>query len=415
MANTYSFVVVGGGIIGLTIALSLQEQQIDTLIIEKNEIGSGASSGNAGHLATEQVFPVADPSIIKKLPRMLLDPLGPLHLDCRYIFHLMPWAIKLLGNMRHTQFQHIHKQLTLLNSVSLSAWQAFGAKWNLMPRLNFNGSLLLAETASSVDKLQKHGQYLQQLGIDNVWLNQRELSEKEPALADNQLGALFYPQTGHIDNLEAMHQQLKNHFIALGGQIHEHTTVHQLRKINRQHIQIECASKVIDAHHIVIASGAYSKPLAKMLSGIDVPLETERGYHLMLPEETGTLSIPVSSADRHFIMTPMEHGLRLAGTVEYGGLDLPANMNRAKNFLPLAQPMLKHQLKQQHATEWLGFRPTLADSLPIIDKQENCYYAFGHQHLGLTHAAITAEMIVAMHLNQPTPIDGSSFSLNRFK
>lgn len=415
MATLYPFAIVGGGIIGLSIALALKENQIDVLLIEKNEIGSGASSGNAGHLATEQVFPVADISVLKKIPRMLVDPLGPLRLDYRYLLPLMPWAVKLLGNMRPKKAHLIHQHLVQLNAAALPAWQAFSKKWGIEQWLVLNGSLLLAETESSVKQLQKHGEYLNSIGIENTWLNQQTLFDKEPALTDKQLGALYYPLTGHITDLDALHKQLKKSLIALGGKVAEHTTVNTIKKINKTLIQIDCQHTVIHANNVVLSCGAYAKPFAKMLSGINVPLETERGYHLMLPNEKNTLSIPVTSADRRFIMTPMNGGLRLAGTVEYAGLRLPANMNRARNFIPLAQPMLRHPLHTQHATEWMGFRPTLSDSLPVIDKQDNCYFAFGHQHLGLTHAAITADAILAMHLHQPPPIDCSAFSINRFK
>lgn len=134
----------------------------------------------------------------------------------------------------------------------------------------------------------------------------------------------------------------------------------------------------------------------------------------MLPHEKERLSIPISSIDRKFIMTPMNSGLRLAGTVEYGGLKLPPDMRRAQNFLPLATPMLKEPLNATDATEWMGFRPTMADSLPVIDQVDNCYYAFGHQHLGITHATLTAEIITALYLNQPPPIDVKPFAIDRF-
>lgn len=408
------FVVVGGGIIGLSIALTLQSRGVNVLLVDKNAIGSGASYGNAGHIATEQVFPIADPSILKTLPSMLFDPLGPLRLDWRYMLPIMPWFLKLLGNMRAKPFQHIHEALTLINAASLPAWQAFSDKWQLNDLIKIEGSLLVAEKVETVTRLQKHGAMLNELGVQNRWLDSAQLHEYEPELADTQLGALFYPATGHVVDLSAMLAKMQAQFEALGGQVREQVEVQAIEQVGLDDVLIRTASGALRANNVVIACGAHAKGLVKQVSGVSVPLETERGYHLMLPQETGRLSIPVSSADRRFIMTPMSGGLRLAGTVEYAGLDLPPNMQRARNFIPLANPMLRSSLNTEGSSEWMGFRPTIADSLPVIDRKENCYFAFGHQHLGLTQAAITAEAIAAMHFGLATPIDCTAFSLNRF-
>ena len=134
----------------------------------------------------------------------------------------------------------------------------------------------------------------------------------------------------------------------------------------------------------------------------------------MLPEEKGVFDLPISSADRRFIMTPMNAGLRLAGTVEYAGLEAPANMDRAQNLLPLAQGMLKRSLNSSNASQWMGFRPTTADSLPVIDRIGNVFLAFGHQHLGLTHAACTAKAIEALFFEKPWPFDLQKFFVRRF-
>lgn len=414
----HNFIIVGAGIIGITIALSLQERGCQVLLIDKDQLGKGASWGNAAHIATEQVYPVADPSVIKKLPEMLFNPLGPLRLDWRYLPRLMPWASKLLLNMRTKPFNHIHAQLQTLNASALPAWENLRDKWHLNQWVKINGSLLVAEKEATLGTLKIHGDYLNTINVPNHLLTQKDLYEMEPALSSTQIGALFFPNTGHIVNLEKVMAQLIQSFQQLGGTMLEHCEVKKItRKTsdNDSEIFLTTSKGILEAEYLVLTTGAFSKPFAKSLSGIDVPLETERGYHLMLPHEVNRLSVPVSSADRKFIMTPMEDGLRLAGTVEYGGLKLPPNMKRAQNFIPLANPMLKDHLDTREQSPWMGFRPTMSDSLPIIDKDNNCYYAFGHQHLGLTHAALTAQMITAMHFNEPSPIDRASFSINRFQ
>lgn len=421
--KVYPFTIVGAGIIGVTIALTLQKAGVPVLLLEKDQVGRGASWGNAGHIATEQVYPVADPSVLKQLPKMLFDPLGPLRIDWRYLPTLMPWGLKLLGNMRAQPFNHIHEQLQRLNHAALPAWRALCEEWDLHQWVKIEGSLLVAEKEKTLAALKKHGDILNAIEVPNRMLSQSALLEMAPALSDSQIGGLFFPDTGHVVNLSAVITHLTKAFQQLGGEVREQcevleftpqgdftliTTNHQGTQGNSHHSQIT-------TEKVLLSTGAFSKPFAKQLSKIEVPLETERGYHLMLPHETNRLTIPVSSADRKFIMTPMEEGLRLAGTVEYGGLQLPPNMKRAQNFIPLASSMLKEKLDQRDSAQWMGFRPTICDSLPVIDKVHNCYFAFGHQHLGLTHAAITAEIIKAMHFNEPLPIACEAFAINRFQ
>lgn len=414
MDRKHSVVVIGGGIIGLSIALTLQADGTDVLLVEKDQIGTGASFGNAGHIATEQVFPVADPSILKSIPAMLFDPLGALRLDWRYLLPLTPWLLRLLGNMRHKPFTHIHHALSAINGVSLEAWQSFSERWQLTDLVKIQGSLLVAEKASSLEKLRKHGEYLNSIGVTNQLLTQSQLLDREPALANNQLGGLFYPDTGHVVDLRQLHSKLVKHFSCLGGELLTECEVTAINAPSNDKVELTTSQGKILAKQVVIAGGAFSKSLVSMISRIRVPLETERGYHLMLPNEKDRLNVPVSSIDRRFIMTPMNGGLRLAGTVEYAGLKRPANMQRARHFLPLANPMLNTPLNNDQSTKWMGFRPTLADSLPVIDKKGPYIFAFGHQHLGLTQAAVTAKIVQSLFKGSTTPIDCSPYSIERF-
>lgn len=407
------FYIIGGGVIGLCTALQLQSQGQSVVILEADKVSNGASFGNAGHIATEQVFPIADPSIIKQLPSMLFDPLGPLRLDWTYLPKLFPWAIKLLLSMRDEPFQRTHEALKQINSVSLSAWQDFANKWGVDKWVHVQGSLLTAETQPSLVQLKQHGAKLAALGVVNDFVTQDELTEREPVLASNQLGALFFPNTGHISNLAEMYKVLIAHFVGIGGVIYENCKVNKIH-IEDQAVRLVTTQGEILAPHIMISAGAFSKPLVAQATGVDVPLDTERGYHLMLPNESNRLSVPVTSMDRRFIMTPMQLGLRLAGTVEFAGLKKPANMQRAYNLLKLANPMFKQALDDSQSAPWMGFRPSTADSLPVIDKLGRVYLNFGHQHLGLTQAVVSAQLISDLYFNKPTAIDRNPYKLERF-
>lgn len=406
--------VIGGGIIGLSIAAVLQRDGMQVTLLEAKHIGAGASFGNAGHLATEQVYPVADPAVFKHLPRMLLDPLGPLRIDWRYLPKLLPWMSRLALNMRPEAFNNIHQALMKLNQACLPAWQQLVGGFDLQQWVKVEGSLLVCEKAASLAGLKSHGNKLNGLGVDNQFWDAQQLQDAAPALATNQIGALFFPQTGHVTDLMAVMQRLSAEFVAAGGELLEGCAVLHAKQLGQHNIELHTSLGLKHATQVVVAMGAHAKPLVQELTGVSVPLDTERGYHYMLPQEQGRLHIPVSSADRRFIMTPMDGGLRLAGTVEYAGLQAAPNMQRARQLLALANPMLKQPLHAEGASEWMGFRPTIADSLPVIDRFGSVFLAFGHQHLGLTHAALTADLMRSLTRRETPSLDLHPYRLNRF-
>ncbi len=345
-AATLDTIVIGGGIIGVCIALSLQQAGQQVLLIERQAIASGASGGNAGHIGSEQIAPIASLGIVKDLPKMLLDPLGPVRIDFRY------------------------RQLAAAD-------------------------------------------------IPVQWLNQADLQTRLPLLTDNHRGGLFYPTTAHVICPKSVCEALHARFVAAGGLTHFATVNSIGESENHVHIRIDNDDKPLHSRQAVIATGINSIDLVKQSSGIRVPLKDERGYHLMtqIPKngEHGLLDAPVISMDKRFIMTPMQHGLRLSGMVEFSGTKAAPNWRRAHNFLPLANHILKTPLVYNDAEPWFGRRPTLPDSLPVIDRLGRIGYAFGHQHLGLTQAAVTARWITQLMTEQNLSADLQPYRLQRFK
>ncbi|WP_263262361.1 FAD-dependent oxidoreductase [Pseudomonas sp. RIT-PI-S] len=385
--------IVGAGIIGVACAVQLSRRGRRVVVIDRQPPGRGASFGNAGHLATEQVFPIADLSILKRLPAMLMDPLGPLRLDWNYLPRALPWFGRLLWSLRPASLQRTVAGLRALNESSLGAWQRLLRSIDQPGLLQEAGSVLVFERAESRQAIEALlGRLRQHAVAVDLW-PAAALREAAPQLSDTLQGGLFFPLTGHFLDPYRVVLELVQVAKASGVQFIQ-------QRVTGGHLQPQGVTLVADqarvaARQVLIACGAHSAELTAALTGKRVPLDTERGYHLMLPREHGRLPFAVTSLERKFIMTPMADGLRLAGTVEFAGLQRPANMQRAWQLHRLSQGLFREALSAEGATPWMGFRPSLPDSLPIIDQvcEGRVLLAFGHQHLGLTQAAITAELI----------------------
>ncbi|NCE83448.1 MULTISPECIES: FAD-binding oxidoreductase [Pseudomonas] len=416
-SNTADIAVVGAGIIGVACALQLARQGHRVVVVDPQAPGMGASYGNAGHLATEQVFPIADSSILKRLPAMLMDPMGPLRLDWKYLPRALPWFARLLLNLRPARYRQTVAGIRALNEASLGAWQRLLQSIEQAQLLRADGSLLVYERAESHAAIEALRERMQQQNVAVAVWSGDAVRQAAPQLSDSIQGALFFPGTGHF--LDPFHVvgELVKAAKAQGVQFLKQSVVDG--RVEADGVSLMTDQGALTARQVLIACGAHSARLTAALTGKKVPLDTERGYHLMLPHEQDRLPFAVTSFERKFIMTPMLGGLRLAGTVEFAGLLRPPNMQRAWQLHRLSQGLFRQDLSTQDATPWMGFRPSLPDSLPIIDRVADgkVLLAFGHQHLGLTQAAVTAEMVVQLlkpePLNPGLPAQGA-YRLERF-
>ncbi|OMH33870.1 FAD-binding oxidoreductase [Motiliproteus sp. MSK22-1] len=407
--------IVGGGVIGASCAFALQQSGLSVHLLEREAPGSGASSGNAGHLASEQVLPLASSDMLLQLPRMIADPLGPLRIDWRYLPQITPWMLRLVANMLPAAYKRSTDALSALNSASLGAWSDLLGSIERTDLIKVEGSFLAYEKQQTqaallalMDKLSPH-----QIPVTHI--NAKQLLERAPELSPNLLGALEFSATGHVTN------PLKLVEVLIGsaqqrGMVYEQADIIG-GQLTDEGVELHSSNGSLRCRHVLIANGAYAKPLVKALTGVKVPLDTERGYHLMLPHEEQALPFPVTSAERRFIMTPLEGGLRLAGTVEFAGLEKEADMRRAHMLEQHAQALFGRPLDCRDATPWMGRRPSLPDSLPVIDRtgpKGQVLLAFGHQHLGLTQAAITAQLILQLYRHETASIDLKPYQLARF-
>ncbi|WP_339528489.1 FAD-dependent oxidoreductase [Pseudomonas mucidolens] len=406
LADQADVAVVGAGIIGVACALQLARQGRRVVVIDPQEPGMGASFGNAGHLATEQVFPIADVSILTRLPGMLMDPMGPLRLDWKYLPRALPWFMRLLLNLRPAPYQRTVAGIRALNESSLGAWQRLLGSIGRTDLLKQDGSLLVFEHADSRAAIEALQARMRQQQVPVESWSAAAVQAAAPQLSERILGGLFFAETGHfLDPYRvvcALVEAARNHGVQFLQQRVENG------RIEAQGVSLLTDKGPLFARQVLIACGAHSARLTLALTGRKVPLDTERGYHLMLPREQQRLPFAVTSLERKFIMTPMVDGLRLAGTVEFAGLDRPPNMARAWQLHRLSQGLFRRDLNAEGATPWMGFRPSFPDSLPVIDQvcDAKVLLAFGHQHLGLTQAAVTAELIAQL----TSPMDGPASS-----
>ncbi len=405
--------VVGAGVVGLTCALQLQRQGFDVHLYDAQKPGSQCSYGNAGHFATEQVFPLACKSLLPKLPKMLLTPSSALRIRPNYLLKLLPWLWQFCKNMRETPFTAHTEVLTSLNEQALDAWKQLLGN-NFAAHIQCKGSLLTFEH-TKLKVIQKLCAKYRAHGVDVELLTKEQAQQLEPELNNNITYALYFTQVGHTASPKKLSDHLFAQFIQQGGQfVAQH--VMQLRHQD-DCCQLVTAEHLCDYRKVVVCAGASAKVLCQQL-GYTLPLEAERGYHYQLTTHY-TVNRPIACAERQFIVTPMEDGLRLAGTVEFAGLEAPADYRRAKNLLNHGKALIPRISEQyQRGACWQGARPSLPDSLPVIGQAPNhqhIYFALGHQHLGLTQAAITSELIAASIKQQPTAVNLDALSISRFQ
>jgi D-amino-acid dehydrogenase len=404
--------VIGGGVIGLAIALESRRAGFNTLMIDSDRPGDGCSFGNAGLIATSEIRPLSSIGRLVEAPRMLCDPLGPLALRTRDIGRLAPWLARFAMAAAPSRRKRATSALATLLSGAAAAWRDLLDACEGRSLLIERGTVEVARTEAGLRRLERRRTELLDHGVRADCLDRQQVSDLEPLLGDRTSGGLFHPATMHVTSPLRVCETLRRGFQAAGGQ-HLTDRVVGLEP-RREECVIHGRTSATTARRVVVAAGVWSSELLAPL-GAMVPLEAERGYHLMVrgcPQP----SRPIMFSDESFVATPMDDGLRLAGTVELAAPCAPPNWARAERLRSLAGRYLA-DLPGKGATRWMGRRPSLPDSLPAIGmmgSEPSVLYAFGHQHLGLTLAAITARCVLALLEGSPPPIALELYSLDRF-
>ena len=406
--------IIGAGIQGICNALFLQKTGIDVTLFDKDEPGCAASYGNAGHFSPYASLQLNRSDVLSDVPAMLLSSRGPLALKWNYFIKMIPWFSKFLMSCSEKKMMHTAKYMHQILDISLNAYDELFADINLDGLVEKKGIMYVWEK-KGIKSRNIEINIRNKLGVKQKILNPKEVHDLEPNLKPFYAGGVFYEYARHAKNPKKIIEKLFTNFLKKGGKFRK-TNIKNINFKDQKPILISENDKLI-FDKVVIACGAFSKKLTDKLDE-KIPLDTERGYHIHFKNFSKLLSRPVVWSDRGFGITPMEQGLRVVGTVEFGGLENPLSKSRIKNLILNAKDMLNGLPENEdHEDEWLGFRPTLPDFLPVIGKSKNynnVYYSFGHHHLGWTLGAISGKIVSKMIVGEKTNLDLSPYSSSRF-
>ncbi|MDO9706926.1 NAD(P)/FAD-dependent oxidoreductase [Paracraurococcus lichenis] len=411
-----SVLVVGAGIVGLCVAWHLARAGARVTVLDGEAPGSGASSGNAGAISAGSVAPLAMPGVLKQVPGMLLDPAGALHIPPRYALRAAPWLLRFVASARPARVAGIAEALSGLLANAMEQHRQILAEEGAPDLIQETGQLYLYRDHDHYAKDAEGWTLRQRHGMRIEFLEGREaIRALEPDIGGDYALGLFIPEQGSSVNPLRQAQVVARGVERLGGTIRR-AAVRALATEGGRVTGAATAAETITADHVVLAAGAWSARLLAPL-GIRVPLETQRGYHVMLPDPGITLRRPVVPADRKAFISPMEGGLRVAGTVEFGGLEAPPTPRRAELLLEDLRRAFPQARTAGAEGFWMGHRPCLPDSLPVIGPVQawpGLWCAFGHGHLGLTGSAPTGALLARAMLGPAPNLDLAPFGVERF-
>jgi D-amino-acid dehydrogenase len=407
--------VVGAGIVGVSCALHLQRLGAAVTMIDRQEPGNAdaASYGNGGVLARSAVVPVATPGILFKAPSMLFGADGPLFLRWSYLPRLLPWLVPYLRASRRKSVEHIARNLAPLLFDSVDEHRALAQGTEAGRWLRPGQYMYLYESRDAFERDSFGWGLRREHGYEWNTLEGDAIREFDPVLSSQYEFAVVLKDHGSIADPGSYVRDLAKGFAAAGGEV-VRANIEQV-DTSAGGVVLKTDGADIQADRVVIAAGAWSHLLAEKL-GANVPLETERGYHLELSGANKQLSVPVMDAARKFVATPMDGALRLAGIIEFGGLNAPASAGPPDLLLRGAKAMLPG-LEYDSKRTWMGHRPAPADSLPVIGPapaNRRVYFAYGHHHVGLTAGPKTGR-IVAQHVMGLQPnVNLDAYRCDRF-
>lgn len=406
-------IVTGAGVIGLSAALMAQARGLSVTVVDREGPAAGASAGNAGAFAFTDILPLGSPGILRKAPKWLLDPLGPLTIPPAYALQIAPWLYRFWRACSPRAVAASTTAQTALIDLSRAELEPFLSATGTLPMLRKDGNLQVYETEAEFRASLPGWEARTAHGIDFRHMNAEEMAALQPGLSPRFIKGTFTPGWWSIADPKLYVQALADRFVAQGGTILR-AEVAGLKPAG-DGVSIQTKGEPLTAEKVVLSAGAFSHRIAATL-GERIPLETERGYNTTLPPDALDLRCQITFGGHGFVISRLSTGIRVGGAVELGGLSLPPNYKRSEAMLRKAKAFLPG-LKTDGGKQWMGFRPSLPDSLPAIGRSRaspHVVYAFGHGHLGLTQSAGTARLVADLLTDRSPAIDLTPFSPQRF-
>ena len=405
--------VIGGGIQGVCTSLFLIKKGFKVTLFDRDEPGNlSASYGNAGHFSPYASLSMNRPDILLDVPAMLLSTTGPLALKWNYVPKMIPWFLKFIKNCSKNKMMHTAKYMHQVLDLALPAYDELFQEVDVS-NLVENRGIIYFWTDKDLKSRELEINVRKELGVEQKLLTPHEIHDLEPHIKKIYHGGVLYPSARHARNPKKILLKLFELFLNKGGSFKK-MNVEKINFLPNDKLLIKTNSGSYNFDKMVIACGAFSKKLTDQ-TGEKIPLDTERGYHVHFKGYDHLLSRPVIFLNRGFGITPMEQGLRVVGTVEFGGLYNPVSKKRINNLIENARYLFPELGK--HEDEWLGFRPTLPDFLPVMGQSKNhknLFYSFGHHHLGWTLGAISGKIITKLINGENTNLDLSAYKSARF-
>ena len=414
MRPQVDLIVVGAGVIGLSVALAAQARGISVTVVDRTGPASGASAGNAGAFAFSDILPLASPGILRKAPGWLLDPLGPLSIPLAYALRITPWMYQFWRASAPARVAQSTQAQTALMDLSKAALTTFLDLSGTTGMLRRAGNLQVYEGKAEFTASLPGWQARTDHGIAFDHLSAAEMAVLQPGLAARFTHGTFTPEWYSIADPRLYTLALADCLCAKGGTLRLAEVTGLDPSDNGVTVRLKTGTS-LTAGKVVLAAGAFSHLLARGV-GDKIPLETERGYNTTLPASAFDLRMQVTFGGHGFVASPLSTGVRIGGAVELGGLKLAPNFKRADAMLRRAQAFLPG-LNLEGGVQWMGFRPSLPDSLPAIGPSRlspRVIHAFGHGHLGLTQSAGTARLVADLLTGVSSAIDLTPFSPQRF-
>ncbi|MEM5368436.1 FAD-dependent oxidoreductase [Paraburkholderia azotifigens] len=408
-------VVIGAGIIGTSIAYDLQSRGKNVVIVDKDAPGKGASYGNMASIAVTEFMPASRPGVWAQMPKWMLDPEGPVRIRPAYMPKLLPWFFRFLSASRPSKLRELEAAGAVLCGRVYEDLNALLKKTGLEYMLSSEGCLSLYTDEAEFRADREHIEILERFGFRYEVLDGSALRDLEPALTHKIGKAVLFPDNRSIADPYKFVVALAEQFSALGGRI-EQGEVAGFEQVDDQVTAVKLKDgRRLEASQVVLAAGAFTSRLSSMLSE-HIPLETERGYHTQIMAPGISMKHSIIWPARAFMVTPTAGGIRVGGTVEMAGLDANPDFRRAKILVKRAKEALP-ELKAEQTSEWMGHRPALPDTVPVMGRsarRRNVYYATGHGHLGLTYGATTGRLMADLITGVEPPVDMTPYRVDRF-